>query len=51
MIRMQGEELIAAAGAIAWALAQCMSNEELAEVCELWGLVKHDIDIIRYRRK
>ena len=47
---ISGEELIATAGALAFALAKCMDNKELAELAELLGLVRHNIDIIRFRR-
>ena len=45
-----GEELIATAGAVAFMLARTMSNKELIDFCELLGLVKHNLDIIRFRR-
>jgi len=45
-----GEELIATAGAIAFGLAKCMTVHELSEFCELLGLVKHDLEIIKFRR-
>ena len=45
-----GEELIATAGAVAFALARCMDNRELTDLCELLGLLKHDLEIIKFRR-
>ena len=45
-----GEELIASAAAIAFALAQTMDNIELGEFTELLGLVRHNLDIIKFRR-
>ena len=45
-----GEELIATAGAAAFALAKCMDNEELTAFSEFLGLLKHNLDIIRFRR-
>ncbi|MDR0462544.1 MAG: hypothetical protein LBG88_04445 [Christensenellaceae bacterium] len=45
-----GEEIIATAGAIATALARTMDDKELADLCELLGLVRHNLDIIRFRR-
>ena len=45
-----GEELIILSGTIAITLAQCMDVRELAEFTELLGLIKHDLEIIKYRR-
>jgi len=45
-----GEELIATAGAVAFAVARCMDNKELTDFAEVLGLLKHNIDIIRFRR-
>jgi len=45
-----GEELIATAGAIAFSLARVMDNEEITSFCELLGLVKHNLEIIKFRR-
>ena len=45
-----GEELIATAGAIAFTLARAMDNEEITAFNELMGLVKHNLDIIKFRR-
>jgi len=46
-----GEELIATAGATAVMLAKCMDNKELAEFTEFLGLLRHNLDIIRFRRR
>gem|GEM_PF-4998407 len=48
--RKSGEELIATAAAIAVALSKCMDNYEIVEFCELVGLVRQDLDIIKCRR-
>ena len=45
-----GEELIATAGATAAMLAKCMDHHELTAFAELLGLLRHNIDIIRFRR-
>ena len=45
-----GEELIASAGAVAFALAKSMDNKELTDFSEFIGLLKHNLDIIRFRR-
>ena len=45
-----GEELIAMAGAAAVVLAKTMDNEEITSFCELLGLVRHDLEIIKFRR-
>jgi hypothetical protein len=49
--RQSGEEIILTANAVAFSLAACLNDFEIAELCELLGLVRHDLDIIRYRRK
>jgi len=45
-----GEELIILSGTIAITLAKCMDIKELVEFTELLGLVRHDLDIIKFRR-
>ena len=45
-----GEELIATAGAVAAMLAKTMEDDEIIAFCELLGLVRHNLDIIRIRR-
>jgi len=45
-----GESLIATAGAVAVALAKTMDNEEITTFCELLGLVKHNLEVIKFRR-
>jgi len=50
MEQASGEQLISTAAAISFALAKCLDNKELGELCELLGLVKHNLEIIKYRR-
>ena len=50
MKQASGEELIAISTTLALALAKCMDNEEITVFCELMGLLKHDLEIIRVRR-
>ena len=50
MKEVSGPELIATAGAVSCALACVMDNDELHEFCELLGLVRYNLDIIRHRR-
>ena len=50
MKNVRGEELIAVAGAASVALSKSMDNEELGVFCELLGLLKHNLEIIRVRR-
>jgi len=45
-----GEQLIIEAGVTAITIAQCMDNRELHEFCELLGLLKHNLEIIKIRR-
>jgi hypothetical protein len=45
-----GEELILTAAATAVTLAKCMDNGEIETFCELLGLLKHDLEIIKFRR-
>ena len=45
-----GEELIATAGAVSFSLARALDNEEITSLCELMGLVKHNLEIIKFRR-
>jgi len=45
-----GEELIATAGAVAVTLAKVMDLAEINAFCELLGLLKHDLEIIKIRR-
>ena len=47
---ISGEELVALSAAVSLALARCMDNAELSVFCELLGLVKHDIEVIKSRR-
>jgi len=47
---ISGEELIATAGAISFALAKCLDNREIAHFVELLRLVCHNLDTIRFRR-
>jgi len=45
-----GEELITTAGFISVTLARTMDLKELTALSELIGLVKHQLDIVRFRR-
>lgn len=45
-----GEDLIATAGTAALLLARTMDTAELTAFCELLGLLKHNLDIVRFRR-
>jgi len=45
-----GEELVVTAGAVSLALAKSMDLKELTRFCELIGLIRHNLDIIRFRR-
>ena len=45
-----GEELIIQAGTVAITLAKCMDNREIESFCELLGLLKHNLEIIKIRR-
>ena len=45
-----GEELIATAGFLSVTLARTMDTKELTALSELLGLVKHQLDVIRFRR-
>jgi hypothetical protein len=45
-----GEELITASTATAFLLAKNMTPQEIGEFCEFLGLVKHNLEIIKYRR-
>jgi len=45
-----GEELIALAGAISVKIANCMDLEELGCFTEFLGLLRHNLDIIKFRR-
>ena len=45
-----GEELIALAGAISVQIAKCLNNEELTCFTEFLGLLRHNLDIIKFRR-
>lgn len=47
---MQGEELIALAGAVSIKIAEGMSFEELITLTEFLGLLRHNLDIIRQRK-
>jgi hypothetical protein len=47
---LTGPELLATAGCLAVALVKCMDRKELAEFCELLGLLRHDIDVLRFRK-
>ena len=47
---VSGEELIATAGALSFALAKTMNIKELTDFAELLGLLRHNLDIIRFRR-
>ena len=47
---ISGEELIATAGALAFGITKCMDDKELTDLCELLGLLKHNIEIIKFRR-
>lgn len=50
MTDKSGEELIALAGTLSFTLADTMSIEELAVFAEFFGLLRHNLDIIRIRR-
>jgi len=46
-----GECLIAQAGVTATALANCLDEHQLMELSEFLGLLRHNLDIIRGRRR
>ena len=48
--QITGEEIIVTAGTLAITLAQCMDNKEIESFCELIGLLKHQLEIIKIRR-
>ena len=50
MDKVTGEELIATAGAVSVLLAKTLDNEEITDFCELLGLVKHNLEVIKFRR-
>lgn len=50
MNEMNGEEIIALSGTLSVFLAKTMSNEEITSFCELIGLVKHNLEVIKFRR-
>jgi len=45
-----GEEIIATAGSVAVVLAKSMDNAEITTFCELLGLLKHNLEVIKFRR-
>ena len=45
-----GEELIATAGAFSVVLARDASIEELVTLVEFFGLVRHNLELIKHRR-
>jgi len=50
MNNCNGEELIALAGAISIKIAKCLDLEELGCFTEFLGLLKHNLEIIKFRR-
>ena len=50
MKNISGEELIILSGSAAIAISKCMTIEELSEFCELIGLIRHDLETIKFRR-
>lgn len=45
-----GEQLIALAGAMSIKIADCLDIEELGCFTEFLGLLKHHLEIIKFRR-
>lgn len=45
-----GAELIALAGVVAVRLSDCLEDDEIITLLEFIGLLKHDLEIIKFRK-